>query len=68
MSAEQPGSFDFVLISHDHRFDNFDHAGRAALAKAKMAIATVYEYKASHLSTDAQAILLLCAPRKHPLE
>lgn len=34
VSAQQLGGFDYVLLSHDHHFDNLDHAGRAALAGA----------------------------------
>ena len=30
------GSIDAVLLSHDHHFDNLDHAGRASLAAARV--------------------------------
>jgi L-ascorbate metabolism protein UlaG (beta-lactamase superfamily) len=33
-------SFDYVLLSHDHHFDNLDHAGRAILANAKAVLTT----------------------------
>lgn len=32
---EALGSFDYVLLSHDHHSDNLDRAGRALLANAK---------------------------------
>jgi L-ascorbate metabolism protein UlaG (beta-lactamase superfamily) len=34
LSAESL-SFDIVLLSHDHHFDNLDHSGRASLARAQ---------------------------------
>ncbi|MFN8646772.1 MAG: MBL fold metallo-hydrolase [Gemmatimonadales bacterium] len=35
------GAVDVVLLSHDHHFDNLDHAGRALLASAGMVCTTV---------------------------
>lgn len=35
------GPVDVVLLSHDHHFDNLDHAGRALLAQAGMVCTTV---------------------------
>jgi L-ascorbate metabolism protein UlaG (beta-lactamase superfamily) len=40
VSAEQIGSVDAVLLSHDQHFDNFDHAGRAFAATAKSILTT----------------------------
>lgn len=40
LGPEALGSFDYVLLSHDHHFDNLDHAGRALLAKAKLVLTT----------------------------
>src|SRR6185437_4211835 len=34
------GTVDHVLLSHDHHFDNLDHAGREFLAKAQKVITT----------------------------
>src|ERR1043166_2161891 len=31
---------DAVLLSHDHNFDNFDHAGRALLSRAQRVLTT----------------------------
>ena len=31
IAADQLGKIDYVLLSHDHHFDNLDHAGRALL-------------------------------------
>jgi L-ascorbate metabolism protein UlaG (beta-lactamase superfamily) len=40
LTAEQLGKIDAVLLSHDHHFDNLDHAGRAALAGARVVFTT----------------------------
>jgi len=40
ISAEAVGAVDAVLLSHDQHYDNFDHAGRAFLAKAKNTFTT----------------------------
>jgi L-ascorbate metabolism protein UlaG (beta-lactamase superfamily)/phenylpyruvate tautomerase PptA (4-oxalocrotonate tautomerase family) len=40
VSIEALGSFDYVLLSHDHHADNLDRAGRAILASAKKAYTT----------------------------
>jgi L-ascorbate metabolism protein UlaG (beta-lactamase superfamily) len=34
------GAVDYVLLSHDHHFDNLDHAGRKTLANAKAVLTT----------------------------
>ena len=34
------GSFDYVLLSHDHHFDNLDRTGRALLSGAKAVLTT----------------------------
>src|SRR6476646_582987 len=40
LSAESLGSFDYVLLSHDHHADNLDRAGRSLLANAKSVLTT----------------------------
>jgi L-ascorbate metabolism protein UlaG (beta-lactamase superfamily) len=40
VSPEDLGSFQYVLLSHDHHFDNLDHSGRRLLAKAKTVLTT----------------------------
>jgi len=35
------GPLDYVLLSHDHHFDNLDHAGRSLLGNAKAVFTTV---------------------------
>jgi L-ascorbate metabolism protein UlaG (beta-lactamase superfamily) len=40
ISAEEVGSLDYVLLTHDHHSDNLDRSGRALLAQAKMALTT----------------------------
>ena len=41
LSPEQLGSFDYVLLSHDHHFDNLDRRGRAQLANARTVFTTM---------------------------
>jgi L-ascorbate metabolism protein UlaG (beta-lactamase superfamily) len=40
VTTDQLGSVDAVLLSHDQHFDNFDHAGRAFLSRAKATFTT----------------------------
>jgi L-ascorbate metabolism protein UlaG (beta-lactamase superfamily) len=41
LSPEALGTFDCVLLSHDHHFDNLDHTGRALLANARTVFTTL---------------------------
>jgi L-ascorbate metabolism protein UlaG (beta-lactamase superfamily) len=41
LSPESLGRVDAVLLSHDHHFDNLDHAGRALLGSAGMVLTTL---------------------------
>lgn len=40
VAAEELGRLDAVLLSHDHHFDNLDHAGRALLSRADRVFTT----------------------------
>jgi L-ascorbate metabolism protein UlaG (beta-lactamase superfamily) len=40
MTPEQVGEIDYVLLSHDHHFDNLDRAGREMLSTAKFVLTT----------------------------
>lgn len=40
MSPESLGHVDVVLLSHDHHFDNLDHAGRALLTTVERVLTT----------------------------
>jgi L-ascorbate metabolism protein UlaG (beta-lactamase superfamily) len=40
VSADAVGPIDAVLLSHDHHFDNLDHAGRDLLGRAREVITT----------------------------
>jgi len=40
VSPKEVGSFDYVLLSHDHHSDNLDQAGRKALASATTVVTT----------------------------
>jgi len=54
LSPEALGSFDYVLLSHDHHFDNLDHAGRTVLAKAKAVLTT--EEGAQRLGANSRGL------------
>jgi L-ascorbate metabolism protein UlaG (beta-lactamase superfamily) len=41
IAAEALGRIDAVLLSHDHHFDNLDHAGRALLGRVPCVLAPV---------------------------
>jgi L-ascorbate metabolism protein UlaG (beta-lactamase superfamily) len=41
IGADQLGRIDAVLLSHDHHFDNLDHAGRALLSRAERVFTTI---------------------------
>jgi L-ascorbate metabolism protein UlaG (beta-lactamase superfamily) len=40
MDPSTIGTVDAILLSHDHHFDNLDHAGRKFLANVKKVITT----------------------------
>ena len=40
LSPEPVGAFDYVLLSHDHHFDNLDRSGRTLLENAKTVLTT----------------------------
>ncbi len=40
LAPEGLGSVDYVLLSHDHHFDNLDRAGRASLVEAEAVLTT----------------------------
>ncbi len=41
IAPDQIGHIDFVLLSHDHHFDNLDHAGRTMLSSVEKVFTTV---------------------------
>lgn len=41
LTPAQVGKVDYVLLSHDHHFDNLDHAGRALLPAVARVLTTV---------------------------
>jgi L-ascorbate metabolism protein UlaG (beta-lactamase superfamily) len=40
ITLDQLGSLDYVLLTHDHHWDNLDHLGRQSLEKAKVTLTT----------------------------
>lgn len=73
------GSFDYVLLSHDHHFDNLDHAGRMSLATAKSVITTseaaerlghnsigLKDWQATEvLARDGRVLQIVATPARH---
>ena len=79
LAAESLGKIDVVLLSHDHHFDNLDHAGRDALASAGIVLTTrggaerlggsavglvPWESKTLH-SPDGRALTVTATPARH---
>ncbi len=60
LPPESLGRLDAVLLSHDHHFDNLDHAGRALLPKVNRVFTT--PAGAKRLGGNATGL----APRKAP--
>jgi L-ascorbate metabolism protein UlaG (beta-lactamase superfamily) len=54
IAAADIGHIDAVLLSHDHHFDNLDHAGRALLAQAGCVLTTTDG--AQRLDTEAHGL------------
>ena len=54
ITLDQLGSFDYVLLTHDHHWDNLDHLGRQSLEKAKATLTT--DEGASRLGGNSVAI------------
>lgn len=79
LTPEEMGSFDFVLLSHDHHFDNLDHSGRALLAKARTVFTTVdgaarlggnsrglHDWESAEIGTPGGRVLRVAAtPGRH---
>ena len=73
------GSFDYVLLSHDHHFDNLDHAGRLSLASARSVITTreaaerlghnsigLKDWQATELQAkNGRVLKVVAAPARH---
>jgi L-ascorbate metabolism protein UlaG (beta-lactamase superfamily) len=59
LAADGIGPIDAVLLSHDHHFDNLDHAGRELVARAPLVLTT--EAGAARLGRDAIGL----APWRH---
>jgi L-ascorbate metabolism protein UlaG (beta-lactamase superfamily) len=55
LAPEQLDKIDAVLLSHDHHFDNLDHAGRAALSTARVVFTT--RDGAERLGGNAEGLL-----------
>jgi L-ascorbate metabolism protein UlaG (beta-lactamase superfamily) len=74
LAAEDLGTIDAVLLSHDHHEDNLDPAGRALLPSAGTVVTTVSGAKrlTKHGATNAQGLAdwqttTLDAPGKTPI-
>jgi L-ascorbate metabolism protein UlaG (beta-lactamase superfamily) len=79
LNSKALGSFDHVLLSHDHHFDNLDHAGRAVLADAKTVFTTeegarrlggntvgLKDWQSTDLPTpDSRVLRIVATPARH---
>ncbi len=72
------GPFDYVLLSHDHHFDNLDRSGRALLSKAKSVITTeegaqrlggnsigLKDWQHTDLPTASGSLRVIATPARH---
>jgi L-ascorbate metabolism protein UlaG (beta-lactamase superfamily) len=78
VAPEQLGRLDAVLLSHDHHFDNLDHAGRALLPRAGGVVTTtegavrlggaargLEPWEHLDLTTPAGPVRLTATPARH---
>lgn len=79
LSPQDLGSIDYVLLSHDHHFDNLDHAGRALLPAVKKVITTsegaqrlggnslgLKEWESVEVAApDGRALRIIATPARH---
>ena len=78
LRADELGAFDYVLLSHDHHFDNLDRSGRELLPKAKKVFTTtegaqrlggngvgLKEWQSVELATSTGTLRLTATPARH---
>ena len=79
LTPNQLQSFDYVLLSHDHHFDNLDHSGRDLLPWAQKVFTTeegaqrlggnsvgLKEWQAEHIPTeDGRTVRVAATPARH---
>lgn len=79
LSPAEIGHFDYVLLSHDHHFDNLDRTGRTILPRAKSVLTTaegaerldansigLVDWETVDLSTRSNGVLRVVAtPARH---
>jgi L-ascorbate metabolism protein UlaG (beta-lactamase superfamily) len=77
IAPEQVGRLDAVLLSHDHHFDNLDHAGRALLPQAEHVLTTrdgaarlgdargLDPWESSELETRGGQLRVTATPARH---
>jgi L-ascorbate metabolism protein UlaG (beta-lactamase superfamily) len=79
LSPEALGGFDYVLLSHDHHFDNLDRSGRTMLANAQTVLTTeegarrlggncfgMRDWQSTDLATPAgQTLRVVATPARH---
>lgn len=78
IGPEELGAVDYVLLSHDHHFDNLDHSGREFLPKTRKVITTeegaqrlggnaigLKEWERNDLPTANGTLRIVTTPARH---
>lgn len=78
LTPNQLESFDYVLLSHDHHFDNLDHSGRDLLSWAQKVLTTqeggerlagnsvgLTEWQAHDISSAGRTVRVVATPARH---
>ena len=78
LTPKELGPFDYVLLSHDHHFDNLDHEGRAQLPNARKVFTTVegaqrlggksvglHDWETAELQTPSDSLHIVATPGRH---
>ncbi|HTR25617.1 MAG TPA: MBL fold metallo-hydrolase [Terriglobales bacterium] len=78
LTPKELGPFDYVLLSHDHHFDNLDYEGRAQLANAKKVFTTaegaqriggnsigLQDWEPADISTPGGTLRIVATPARH---
>jgi len=78
LTPKELGRFDYVLLSHDHHFDNLDHEGHAQLTNAKEVFTTaegaqrlggnsvgLHDWETAEVPTPNGNLRIVATPARH---